>query len=58
MGSTTPATLTTLSEDEEREFYRDNVESCLRATGQPLKGMLGPAISNTLATPDLMAEAG
>lgn len=50
--------LTTLSEDEEREFYRDNVESCLRATGRPLKGMLGPAISNTLATPDLMAEAG
>ncbi len=50
--------LNTLTEDEERAFYADTQESCLWATGQPLKGMLGPAVSNTLATPDLMAEAG
>jgi allantoinase len=29
-----------------------------RHTGKHLKGMLGPAISGTVRTPDLMAEAG
>jgi peptidoglycan/xylan/chitin deacetylase (PgdA/CDA1 family) len=47
-----------LSEEEEREFYRDCVESLRRATGKSLKGMLGPAVSNSVRTPDLMAEAG
>ncbi len=50
--------LNTLSEEEEREFYRDNVETLKRHTGKQLKGMLGPAISGTERTPDLMAEAG
>jgi len=47
-----------LSEDEEREFYRDCIDSLRRHTGSQLKGMLGPAVSNSVATPDLMAEAG
>ncbi len=46
------------SEDREREFYRDNIETLKRHTGKTLKGMLGPAISGTANTPDLMAEAG
>lgn len=46
------------SVDEEREFYRDNIETLRRHTGLELKGMLGPAISGTERTPDLMAEAG
>ena len=46
------------SEAEEREFYRDGLETVKRLTGKTMKGMLGPAISNTLRTPDLMAEAG
>jgi peptidoglycan/xylan/chitin deacetylase (PgdA/CDA1 family) len=50
--------LNTLSEEEEREFYRDNIETLRRHTGKPLKGMLGPAVSGTDRTPDLMAEAG
>ena len=50
--------LNTLSEDEEREFYRDNIETLSRHTGKQLKGMLGPAVSGTDRTPDLMAEAG
>ena len=50
--------LDTLSEDEEREFYRDCSETLKRHTGKTLKGMLGPAVSGTLRTPDLMAEAG
>jgi peptidoglycan/xylan/chitin deacetylase (PgdA/CDA1 family) len=47
-----------LDEAEEREFYRDCIESLRRATGERLKGMLGPAVSNSVRTPDLMAEAG
>ncbi len=50
--------LTTLSEEEEREFYRDNIETLKRHSGKQLKGMLGPAISGSQQTPDLMAEAG
>jgi allantoinase len=47
-----------LSEDEEREFYRDCIDTLARHTGKPLLGMLGPAVSNSARTPDLMAEAG
>jgi len=46
------------TEEEEREFYRGNVETLKRQTGKQLKGMLGPAISGTVRTPDLMTEAG
>ena len=31
---------------------------CAAHTGERLKGMLGPAVSNSVRTPDLMAEAG
>ena len=37
------------SEDEEREFYRDCIDTLRRHTGKQLKGMLGPAISGALA---------
>lgn len=47
-----------LSPDEEREFYRDNIDSLQRHTGRRLKGVLTPAVSNTAETPHLMAEAG
>ena len=50
--------LSSLSEDEERDFYVDCVETLRRHTGQQLRGMFGPAVSNTIRTPDLMAEAG
>jgi allantoinase len=50
--------LTGMSEEDEAAFYVDCIESTLRHTGQRLKGMLGPAISNTVSTPDLMAEHG
>jgi peptidoglycan/xylan/chitin deacetylase (PgdA/CDA1 family) len=50
--------LNTYKEDEEREFYRDCIETLRKHTGKQLKGMLGPAVSDTEATPDLMAEAG
>ena len=50
--------LYTYDEDRERDFYRDCVETLKRHTGKQLKGMLGPALSGTARTPDLMAEAG
>ena len=43
---------------QEQEFYRDSIDTLYRHTGKRLKGMLGPAMSNTEHTPDLMAEAG
>ena len=50
--------LYTNDEEQEREFYRDTIETLRRHTGKQLKGMLGPAISGSVRTPDLMAEAG
>ena len=50
--------LNTYSEEMEREFYQDCIDTLRRHTGKQLKGMLGPAISATVSTPDLMAEAG
>ncbi|MBT6275778.1 MAG: polysaccharide deacetylase family protein [Chromatiales bacterium] len=47
-----------LSEAEEAEFYRDCIDTLHRHTGKQLKGMLGPAVSGTVCTPDLMAKAG
>ena len=50
--------LITYTEEREREWYRDSIATLKRNTGKQLKGMLGPANSNSLSTPDLMAEAG
>lgn len=47
-----------LSPDDERAFYRDNIDSLRRHTGRELRGVLTPAVSNTVETPHLMAEAG
>ena len=50
--------ITSMSEQEEREFLLESIETMQRHTGQPLKGMLAPAVGNNLRTPDLLAEAG
>ncbi len=50
--------INTYSEEQEREFYLDSIETLKKHTGKQLKGMLGPACSVTERTPDLMAEAG
>ena len=47
-----------LSEDEEREAIAQCQEIHLRHTGERLKGWFSPAASNTLRTPDLVAESG
>lgn len=47
-----------ISEEDEREWYQDSIETVKRYTGKRLKGMFGPAGSRSPYTPDLMAEAG
>ena len=47
-----------MDEAAERAFYRDNIDSLKRHTGQDLKGILTPAITNTARTPALIAESG
>jgi peptidoglycan/xylan/chitin deacetylase (PgdA/CDA1 family) len=50
--------LYTYSEEQERAFYQDCIATLKRHTGKQLKGTLGPSITATERTPDLMAEAG
>ena len=50
--------LSGMDEEEERVFYEDTIETVKTHTGKTLKGMLGPLLTNTERTPDLMAEAG
>lgn len=47
-----------MDERAERAFYRDNIDSLKRHTGQDLRGILTPAITNTELTPALIAESG
>ena len=42
--------LYTYTEEQERDFYRDCIETLKRHTGKDLKGMLGPALSATAPT--------
>ncbi|MGI4941967.1 MAG: polysaccharide deacetylase family protein [Janthinobacterium lividum] len=47
-----------LTEAEERAFIAECVATFRRLTGRPLRGWLSPANTNTVNTPDLLAEAG
>ena len=47
-----------ITEEDEREFYRDSIETLQRYTGKRLKGMFGPNGSSSPNSPDIMAEAG
>jgi allantoinase len=46
------------TEAEEEDFLRQNIDLTSRHFGRELLGMLGPAISSTTHTPDLLAAAG
>ena len=50
--------ISSIDETAERAFYIECIEALRSHAGQQLRGMLGPAVSNTAGTPDLMAEAG
>jgi peptidoglycan/xylan/chitin deacetylase (PgdA/CDA1 family) len=47
-----------IEEEEERALINDVVATIERETGQRPKGWLGPFLSETYNTPDLLAEAG
>ncbi|WP_419838458.1 polysaccharide deacetylase family protein [Candidatus Poriferisodalis sp.] len=50
--------ISSIDETAEQAFYIECIEALRSHTGQQLQGMLGPAVSNTALTPDLMAETG
>lgn len=50
--------MTTFTEDEERAWLRENVETYERYTGRKLEGFFGPSASCNERTPDLLAEFG
>jgi len=50
--------INTWSEQREREWYQDSIDTLRRHTGKQLKGMFGPAGFSSEHSPDLMAEAG
>ena len=47
-----------MDEQQERETIRTVVETIAEHTGQPPRGWLGPALTETFNTPDLLAELG
>lgn len=47
-----------LTQEQERAEVADCVQTFRRMTGRQLAGWLSPALSNTVNTPDLLAEAG
>lgn len=57
-GMTNSQLLAGLPEDEERKIIQTTVATISRAVGQAPRGWLGPALAETLRTPDLLAEHG
>ena len=47
-----------MTPDEERAWLQDNAETLRRHTGKPLRGMFGPALSQTPQSMEIWAEAG
>ena len=45
-------------EDEERALIRQSLEGLRSASGQSVRGWISPGKSESMATPDLLAEAG
>lgn len=50
--------VTKLSEDEERELIAHVIDTIHESSGRRPRGWLSPALTETLNTPDLLAEAG
>ena len=57
-GVTNSVLLNKQAEDEERAIVKEAVETIAKATGRRPKGWLGPGLSETVHTLDLLAEAG
>jgi allantoinase len=50
--------LSGLPEEQEREVIRTSLETLIAATGQRIRGWLGPGLAQTFRTNQLLAEAG
>jgi allantoinase len=57
-GLTNSQMLANLPEEEERKVIRTTIETIAKAVGKPPRGWLGPALAETIRTPDLLAESG
>ena len=57
-GSTNSVLFNDQSEDEERGLIRDIVSTIADGTGTAPRGWLGPALSESFNTPDILAENG
>lgn len=57
-GKNNSGLMTMESADEERAFIKDVVGTIAKATSKAPRGWLSPALSETVRTPDLLAEAG
>jgi peptidoglycan/xylan/chitin deacetylase (PgdA/CDA1 family) len=57
-GLTNSQMLAGLEEEQEREVIRRTVETIAEAVGKPPRGWLGPALAETVRTPELLAEHG
>jgi allantoinase len=57
-GITNSKTLANLPLDEERQTIREALHTIEQATGEKPRGWLGPGLTETLNTPDVLAEEG
>ena len=57
-GVTNSERMSSLPDDAERQTIRSVVDVITESTGAPPHGWLGPGLSETLHTPDYLAEAG
>ncbi len=57
-GITNSKTLANLSLDEERQTIREVLHTIEQASGEKPRGWLGPGLTETFNTPDLLAEEG
>jgi allantoinase len=57
-GITNSKTLSNLSLDEERQTIREVLQTIGQATGEKPRGWLGPGLTETFNTPDVLAEEG
>ena len=48
----------TMSEQQERDYIQQAIETLQRATGSPPRGWLGPEYGESARTPQLLAQAG
>ena len=57
-GKNNSTLITRLDEDQERAMIREVIETIEEGTGKRSRGWLSPALSETVNTPDILAEAG